>query len=89
MASKRDMPQKTTIWQLDTDDEIYEWIDAIYNRCLGTSGVSNPTNFSHRVHDVTSVARSEDARLSFEFTRVASTQNVRNALYYPHVSFHY
>ena len=50
MASKRDMPQKTTICQLETDDEIYEWIDAIYNRCPGMGGVSNPTNFSHRVH---------------------------------------
>ena len=50
MASKRDMPQKVTICQLETDDEIYEWIDAIYNRCPGMGGVSNPTNFSHRVH---------------------------------------
>ena len=50
MASNRDLPQKTTICQLETDDEIYEWIDAIYNRCPGMGGVSNPTNFSHRVH---------------------------------------
>ena len=56
MASKREMPQKTTICQLENDDEIYEWIDAIYNRCPGMGGVSNPTNFSHRVHDVSSVA---------------------------------
>lgn len=46
----RDMPQKTIIVQLRTDDDIYEWIDAIYNRCPGMGGVSNPTNFSHRVH---------------------------------------
>lgn len=46
----RELPQKTVICQLETDDEIYEWIDAIYNRCPGMGGVSNPTNFSHRVH---------------------------------------
>ena len=46
----RDLPQKVLLCQLKTDDEIYEWIDAIYNRCPGMGGVSNPTNFSHRVH---------------------------------------
>ena len=46
----RDLPQKLVLCQLKTDDEIYEWIDAIYNRCPGMGGVSNPTNFSHRVH---------------------------------------
>lgn len=46
----RDLPQKTIICQLKTDDEIYDWIDVIYNRCPGMGGVSNPTNFSHRVH---------------------------------------
>ena len=49
-AANRDLPQKTIICQLKSDDEIYEWIDAIYNRCPGMGGVSNPTNFSHRVH---------------------------------------
>lgn len=49
MAS-RDVPQKMTICQLKSDDEIYDWIDVIYNRCPGMGGVSNPTNFSHRVH---------------------------------------
>ena len=88
MARKCEMPQKTTICQLENEDEIYEWIDAVYNRCPGMGGVSNPTNFSHRVHDVSSVAQSENSRLSFEITRVANTQNVRNALYYPHVFFH-
>ena len=48
--SPRDLPQKVVLCQLKTDDEIYEWIDAIYNRCPGMGGVSNPTNFSHRVH---------------------------------------
>lgn len=46
----RELPQKTIICQLETDDDIYEWIDAIYSRCPGMGGVSNPTNFSHRVH---------------------------------------
>lgn len=46
----RDLPQKITIVQLRSDDEIYDWIDAIYSRCPGMGGVSNPTNFSHRVH---------------------------------------
>ena len=49
-AAIRELPQKTVICQLATDDEIYDWIDAIYNRCPGMGGVSNPTNFSHRVH---------------------------------------
>ncbi len=50
MTPSRDLPQKTIICQLKSDDEIYEWIDVIYNRCPGMGGVSNPTNFSHRVH---------------------------------------
>lgn len=49
-SATRDGPQKTIICQLKTDDEIYDWIDVIYNRCPGMGGVSNPTNFSHRVH---------------------------------------
>ena len=49
-AAIRELPQKTVICQLATDDEIYDWIDAIYSRCPGMGGVSNPTNFSHRVH---------------------------------------
>ena len=49
-GGNRDGPQKTTICQLKSDDEIYDWIDVIYNRCPGMGGVSNPTNFSHRVH---------------------------------------
>lgn len=48
--ASRDVPQKTTICQLKSDDEIYDWIDVIYNRCPGMGGVSNPTNFSHRIH---------------------------------------
>ena len=46
----RDLPQKTLICQVKSDDDIYDWIDSIYSRCPGMGGVSNPTNFSHRVH---------------------------------------
>lgn len=48
--SSRDLPQKTLYCQFKSDDELYDWQDAIYNRCPGMSGVSNPTNFSHRIH---------------------------------------
>jgi protein-serine/threonine kinase len=46
----RDGPVKSTICKVDTDDEIYSWIDAISQRCPSMGGVSNPTNFTHRVH---------------------------------------
>ncbi|KKA18433.1 Non-specific serine/threonine protein kinase [Rasamsonia emersonii CBS 393.64] len=46
----RDVPTKTITCEVKTDDEIYDWIDKIYERCPGMGGVSNPTNFSHRVH---------------------------------------
>ena len=46
----RDLPTKTTTCEVKNDDEIYDWIDKIYERCPGMGGVSNPTNFSHRVH---------------------------------------
>ncbi len=49
-AFNRDLPQKTMVCQCETDEEIYGWIEAIGNRCPGMGGVSNPTNFSHRVH---------------------------------------
>lgn len=46
----RDMPQRTVTCEVKNDDEIYDWIDKIYERCPGMGGVSNPTNFSHRIH---------------------------------------
>lgn len=49
-SGSRELPQKTIICQLESDDDIYDWIDAINNRCPGMGGVSNPTNFAHRVH---------------------------------------
>jgi serine/threonine-protein kinase CLA4 len=48
--ASRDLPTKTITCEVRNDDEIYEWIDKIYERCPGMGGVSNPTNFSHRVH---------------------------------------
>ncbi len=36
--------------KVDSDDDLYQWIDYIYARCPGMGGVSNPTNFSHAVH---------------------------------------
>lgn len=46
----RDVATKSITCEVKSDDEIYEWIDKIYARCPGMGGVSNPTNFSHRVH---------------------------------------
>lgn len=46
----RDVPTKTITCEVKNDDEIYDWIDKIYDRCPGMGGVSNPTNFNHRVH---------------------------------------
>ncbi|KZF19147.1 Pkinase-domain-containing protein [Xylona heveae TC161] len=46
----RDLPQKTVTCQVSSDDETYDWIDEIYNRCPSIGGVSQPTNFSHRIH---------------------------------------
>jgi serine/threonine-protein kinase CLA4 len=46
----RDGPTKVVTCKVDTDDEVYSWIDSIYQRCPSMGGVSNPTNFTHRVH---------------------------------------
>lgn len=46
----RDIATKTITCEVKNDEEIYDWIDKIYERCPGMGGVSNPTNFSHRVH---------------------------------------
>ncbi|KAL4868506.1 hypothetical protein BDV12DRAFT_101829 [Aspergillus spectabilis] len=46
----RDVPTRSLTCEVKTDEEIYDWIDKIYERCPGMGGVSNPTNFSHRVH---------------------------------------
>ncbi|KAF3479789.1 STE/STE20/PAKA protein kinase [Arthroderma uncinatum] len=46
----RDIATKTITCEVKSDDEIYDWIDKIYERCPGMGGVSNPTNFSHQIH---------------------------------------
>ncbi|KAF2669084.1 Pkinase-domain-containing protein [Microthyrium microscopicum] len=50
VSPPRDGPTKQTICKVETDDDVYSWIDAIYTRCPSMGGVSNPTNFTHRVH---------------------------------------
>lgn len=46
----RDGPQKVIICKFETDNDVYAWIDVIYNKCPSMGGVSHPTGFSHRVH---------------------------------------
>lgn len=46
----RDGPTKIITCKVETDDDVYSWIDSIYQRCPSMGGVSNPTNFTHRVH---------------------------------------
>lgn len=46
----RDSPQKLLICRFETDNDVYAWIDAIYDRCPSMGGVSHPTGFTHRVH---------------------------------------
>ncbi|QIW99386.1 hypothetical protein AMS68_004904 [Peltaster fructicola] len=41
---------KIWILKFDSDNEVYGWIDSIYDRCPSMGGVSHPTGFSHRVH---------------------------------------
>ena len=43
-------PSKMVVCKVETDDEVYQWIDNIYERCPNMGGVSNPTNFAHQVH---------------------------------------
>lgn len=75
-VSKRDLPQKTITCQLESDDEIYEWIDAIYNRCPGIGGVSNPTNFSHRVHVGFDPMNGQFVGLPVEWERLLKTSAI-------------
>ncbi|KAK3716831.1 Protein kinase [Vermiconidia calcicola] len=41
---------RTWILKFDTDNDVYAWMDSIYDRCPSMGGVSHPTGFSHRVH---------------------------------------
>jgi protein-serine/threonine kinase len=38
------------ILKFDSDTDVYDWMDKIYDRCPQMGGVSHPTGFSHRVH---------------------------------------
>ena len=49
-SSIREAPQKVLIVQFENDDDLYQWSDAINDKCPGLGGVSNPTDFTHRVH---------------------------------------
>lgn len=41
---------KQWILKFETDNDVYGWMDNIYDRCPSMGGVSHPTGFSHRVH---------------------------------------
>ncbi|KAF3901726.1 PAK-2p27 [Arthrobotrys entomopaga] len=45
-----DAPRKTMYIAVKNDQDLYGWIDEIYSRCPSMGGVSNPTNFAHKVH---------------------------------------
>jgi len=46
----RDGTSRVYICKVETDEDVYSWMDCIYQRCPSMGGVSNPTNFTHRVH---------------------------------------
>ncbi|KAK6522317.1 Protein kinase [Arthrobotrys megalospora] len=49
-ATNPDAPRKTMYIAVKNDTDLYGWIDDIYSRCPSMGGVSNPTNFAHKVH---------------------------------------
>ncbi|EPS38390.1 hypothetical protein H072_7873 [Dactylellina haptotyla CBS 200.50] len=49
-SASANAPQKTMYIAVKNDDDVYGWIDDIYSRCPTMGGVSNPTNFAHKVH---------------------------------------
>jgi len=49
-GARADVAVKTVICRVETDDEVYDWIDSIYARVPGMGGVSRPTDFNHTVH---------------------------------------
>ena len=46
----RELPKIFVECEARNDDEIYDWIQKINDRCPKTGHPSSPTNFSHRVH---------------------------------------
>ena len=49
-GTAREVALKTVICKVETDDDVYDWIDSIYARVPGMGGVSKPTDFNHTVH---------------------------------------
>ncbi|KAK0302730.1 Protein kinase [Friedmanniomyces endolithicus] len=49
-SSKTSNGGKLWILNFETDNDVYGWLDSIYDRCPSMGGVSHPTGFSHRVH---------------------------------------
>lgn len=45
-----DSSRRIVLVSVKTDSELYSWIDEVYQRCPSMGGVSNPTNFTHKVH---------------------------------------
>ncbi|CAZ82957.1 unnamed protein product [Tuber melanosporum] len=48
MAS--DAPRRTVFVSVKSEQELYDWVEDVYSRCPSMGGVSNPTNFTHKVH---------------------------------------
>ncbi|KAA8900873.1 kinase-like domain-containing protein [Sphaerosporella brunnea] len=49
-STAADAPRRTVWISLKSDPELYAWMDDVYSRCPSMGGVSNPTNFTHKVH---------------------------------------
>ncbi|KAL9029334.1 MAG: hypothetical protein Q9196_002411 [Gyalolechia fulgens] len=82
--NSRDMPQKSLYCQFKSDDDLYDWMDAIYNRCPGMGGVSNPTNFSHRVHVGFDPVNGNFVGLPQEWARLLTTSAITKDDYAKH-----
>ncbi|CAH02917.1 uncharacterized protein KLLA0_A07403g [Kluyveromyces lactis] len=50
MSASQDGSKKSIYISTKTELELHTWLDAIFARCPLLSGVSSPTNFTHRVH---------------------------------------
>ncbi|SCU97380.1 LAME_0F19482g1_1 [Lachancea meyersii CBS 8951] len=49
-SSGSDVSRKTMYISTKTEIELHSWLDAIFAKCPLLSGVSSPTNFTHKVH---------------------------------------
>ncbi|CDO91858.1 unnamed protein product [Kluyveromyces dobzhanskii CBS 2104] len=50
ISASQDGSKKSIYISTKTELELHTWLDAIFARCPLLSGVSSPTNFTHRVH---------------------------------------